>query len=464
MERSGGPGAGRPQVAPVLAVRVDSELITAVLRLVAGTAMLVMWAVGGLPPGHPAVLAVALPLAELYAVSVLVAIVALHRATRRYPRTLTVALTGLDNAIILFIAALTGDVSSPVVAILLLVVTTNAARFGLRLAMAVAVVDAGVLAVLALAVPRPPTTLQHRLQLLGWWAWLLLGGAVIAGAIARAALVAERAGAAARRQIEADQTLLAAERDARRRLEEEEADRRDFLRVVTHEVRTPITSLGALTRALTRTGSHLDAAERQEMLALLQSHADHLERLLRGVGDLATATVRTRPDRLVLTEVDLGQLITSAAHAGGVEADRLIIEVDPHATVVRSDAEKLRRILTNLLENAGRHAAGPVEVDAARRDGRLVLRVADRGPGLRPDVAARAFEKGFSFGPERGSSGLGLWIVRELAGVLGGRVWAEARDGGGLMVTVEVPVPAAGDGAPRAPAATGSPPPAGTPG
>jgi signal transduction histidine kinase len=103
-------------------------------------------------------------------------------------------------------------------------------------------------------------------------------------------------------------------------------------------------------------------------------------------------------------------------------------------------------------------------VDAARRDGRLVLRVADRGPGLRPDVAARAFEKGFSFGPERGSSGLGLWIVRELAGVLGGRVWAEARDGGGLMVTVEVPVPAVGDGAPRAPAATGSPPPAGTPG
>ena len=424
-----------------LGLRIDSELTTAILRVVAGVAMEVMWLVGGLPRGYPDLTRTVLPMALTYAVINLGLVSVLHRRQKGYPSVLTVGLTVADNTIILLISSLTANVSSPVVAILLLVVVTNAARFGIRVAVVVAVGDSVALAVLCLTVPLPRLPLDHRLQLLGWWTWLLVGGAVMAGVIARAALEAERARDVARRQVQAEHLVLESERQARLEVETIEAGRRDFLRVITHEMRTPITSLGALGRALSGGGDRLQPDERAEALGLLQSHAAHLERMLQSVGDLAGTDGRGRRDRVVTSDIALRELVASAAHASAVETERLAVDLGPGTETIRSDSEKLRRILTNLLENAGRHAEGIIDVTATIQGGTFTIRVMDRGPGLRPEVAARAFEKGFSFGPERGASGLGLWIVTDLAGVLGGRVWAESRPGGGLTVCVSLPLP-----------------------
>jgi signal transduction histidine kinase len=209
--------------------------------------------------------------------------------------------------------------------------------------------------------------------------------------------------------------------------------------VITHELRTPITSIEALSRALAGGVARLDGPQREEALALVRSHADHLSHLLESVRDLATATV-TGQQRVVLSDVALLDLVRTSASAAALDLDRLEIDLAEDTELIRTDAEKLRRILTNLLENAGRHSLEAVRLEAAIEGDVLALRVVDRGPGLTADVASRAFEKGFSFGTERGSSGLGLWIVRELAGVLGGKVWAEPRPGGGLVVHISLPV------------------------
>jgi signal transduction histidine kinase len=117
------------------------------------------------------------------------------------------------------------------------------------------------------------------------------------------------------------------------------------------------------------------------------------------------------------------------------------VAVDPGLAVIRTDPDKTQRILTNLLENAARlsPADTPIEVRLARWDGMLELTVSDRGPGMSEEVASRAFDKFFGFGERRGSSGLGMWIVAQLADALGGDVEAKPRAGGGLAVAVRQP-------------------------
>jgi signal transduction histidine kinase len=80
-----------------------------------------------------------------------------------------------------------------------------------------------------------------------------------------------------------------------------------------------------------------------------------------------------------------------------------------------------------------------VDVELRREGELLEVAVADRGPGMPGAVAVRAFDRGASFGEHPGSSGLGLWIVKELTAALGGSVRAEDRPGGGLVVRVRLP-------------------------
>lgn len=414
----------------------DSEATTAVLRVTAGAAMVGLHLLGSLPDPH-GLAGPGLALAALYAVATFVLTLRLAGPDQRYPRSFTWALTVLDNAIILGLSSITGGVGSPIVAILLLVITTTAARYGVRTAVACALIDSGVLVAIG-AVAEATHGAGSWLHLALWWSWMLVGGAVIAGLIAKAAfgfraeLLEERH----RGAVDRYERVLAD--SARRDLEQAAADRRDFLRVVAHELRTPIASIAALSKALGDPQPTLSASERSEALGLLDSHATHLQDLLTSVRDLA-AGQPSEDHSLHLTEVDVVELVHASASAALVPPDRLAVDVAPAARVAHTDREKLRRILTNLLENAERHSRDliAVTVDADADD--IDFRIDDRGVGMSSDVAARVFEKGFSFGENRDSSGLGLWIVSELVGALGGEVHAEARNGGGIRMTVRIP-------------------------
>jgi signal transduction histidine kinase len=100
-------------------------------------------------------------------------------------------------------------------------------------------------------------------------------------------------------------------------------------------------------------------------------------------------------------------------------------------------------VLTNLAENAARHAAaGPVELRLAVEPGRLVAEVLDRGPGLPAEQLGEVSRQYVSLGERRGTAGLGLWIVAQLVSGLGARLELSARDGGGLVARLEVPLDA----------------------
>jgi signal transduction histidine kinase len=108
---------------------------------------------------------------------------------------------------------------------------------------------------------------------------------------------------------------------------------------------------------------------------------------------------------------------------------------------VRCDPQRLRRVLTNLVENAARHSGEePVELDLAYADGTLVAEVRDRGPGLPPGQEGLVTAKGVALGERRGTAGLGLWIVEALVGAMNGELTLLPREGGGLVARLTLPL------------------------
>jgi two-component system, OmpR family, sensor kinase len=213
-----------------------------------------------------------------------------------------------------------------------------------------------------------------------------------------------------------------------RRLEAGLARERRFVADASHELRTPL--------ALLRTELELALRRRRSPEALraaLESAAEEVERLTRLAEDLLVLA-RADEGRLPLRResIEVRQLLESVARRFPQK-----IEVGaPDGDTVVGDRLRLEQALGNLVDNALRHGAGTVRVDAERRDGVLELRVSDEGPGFPPELLPTAFER-FTRGDEareRGGTGLGLAIVAAVAKAHGGRARAE-----GSSVTIELP-------------------------
>jgi two-component system OmpR family sensor kinase len=216
---------------------------------------------------------------------------------------------------------------------------------------------------------------------------------------------------------------------------------RRFAAEASHELRTPLASLRAeLELALRRPRTN------EELRAALGSAAEETDRLTSLAEDLL---VLARSDegalRLEREPLAAGELLDSVAGrfaARAVEAG-VELEVDaPAGLEALGDRARLEQALGNLVDNALRHGAGPVRLEAERANGSVALRVSDAGEGFADEVLPRAFER-FSRadGARSGSgAGLGLAIVAAIAQAHGGRASAANRPGGGAEVTLLLPV------------------------
>jgi two-component system, OmpR family, sensor histidine kinase MtrB len=230
------------------------------------------------------------------------------------------------------------------------------------------------------------------------------------------------------------------------RLERSESQNRQFVADVSHELRTPLTAMVAAASIIEADLDDLppDARRAGELLV-----AD--VRRLRGLVDdlMELSRFDARAERADLQPLDLG------ATVGSIVASRLPaaeLQLPEHPVVVAADVRRLDRIVGNLLDNARSHAPGaPVEVTVTGDGTEATVRVADRGPGVPPDALAHLFDRFYKADASRheGSSGLGLAIAAEHATLLGGSLAAANRPGGGLAVTLRMPVTEplpAGDG------------------
>ncbi|OBH93780.1 ATPase [Mycobacterium sp. E2733] len=347
--------------------------------------------------------------------------------------------TGFDSAFTLALIALSGGVYSPVVAVLALAVIASAARLSFSETLLVAVLlGAAYVPVALMSSPKLPVTAVPALQA-GWSAVYLIFVAIITAGLSALAEREHRSRVRALVEAEAEHAAAEEERDLRARLLRSYQSQQDGLQVLVHEFRTPVTSLEALTEALTSRQA-MSQADRDTSLQLVTRHVHHLADMLDALSDVALSRRPTFSTGRV-RRVDVADLIVAAADAVGLAAPRLRLSVSGDVGAVAVNAQGLRRLLTNLLENASRHGRRePVDVTCSREGDELICTVADRGPGIPAESLGRLTTKYVSVGGQRGTAGLGLWIVQQIAEAMGGRVDFAARDGGGLVATFRAPI------------------------
>ncbi|MGH9279037.1 MAG: ATP-binding protein [Acidimicrobiales bacterium] len=230
------------------------------------------------------------------------------------------------------------------------------------------------------------------------------------------------------RMTEALQTRI--QRDAR------------FASAVSHELRSPLSTLVAAVDVMAGRRDELSAPAR-EALDLLAAEVGHLRRLVEDL--LEISRLEAGVADVAMEEVRLEELVH---HAVDSTTSRPVpVEIDDAAgsTIVRADKRRLERVLGNLISNAEQYAGGPTRVAVERRPNVAWICVEDAGPGVPPEEREQIFERfvrGRVAGARRpqGGAGLGLSLVSEHVRVHHGRVWVEDRAGGGARFVVELPV------------------------
>jgi PAS domain S-box-containing protein len=202
-------------------------------------------------------------------------------------------------------------------------------------------------------------------------------------------------------------------------LQQTAADQAEFLAVTAHELRTPIGVLRGSVEVLSRHLDELTAEERAELVEGMVSSTGRLSRLLSDLlmaSRLEARALEMRAEPVQVREVlDQAVSVVKSTHP----AAEILVKV-PAGTAVLADRDRLAQALENLLGNAVRHGAPPVHVAVtATEAGALDIRVRDSGPGVAAAVQPRLFSR-FATGLASGGTGLGLFIVRELARAQGG--------------------------------------------
>jgi len=229
----------------------------------------------------------------------------------------------------------------------------------------------------------------------------------------------------------------------RRRLEHV---RRDFVANASHELRTPLTSIRGFVEAL-EDGAVEEPEKAQRFLGKIRTHADRMAAL---VDDLLELSRLESGDRAPEWEETLPSEVAQdvmASFAGlATRKDISLRREDRGAPAVRTDPERLRRVLENLVDNAVKYTPGGGRVaitTSAGSDGSARIEVADNGPGIAPEHQARIFERFYRVDKARsrelGGTGLGLSIVRHLAEGMGASVSVESEPGRGSRFTVTLP-------------------------
>ncbi|MBV9664116.1 MAG: PAS domain S-box protein [Actinobacteria bacterium] len=230
-----------------------------------------------------------------------------------------------------------------------------------------------------------------------------------------------------------------------------EADKNEFLALVTYDLRNPLTTILGLGATLESHPGLPDERIRR-MGGSIRRHAERISRLADDLYDIS----RIEASALLLTRrpVELAQVVDDAL---GTVADASDVRVVvPEGLHVQADPRRLEQVVANLVENALEHGAPPVRVELVGSgkgsDASVQLVVTDAGPGVHPSLVPTLFSRvrtlSRSNRDRSRGTGLGLSLVRGLVEAMGGRVWYEPGEPTGARFIVTLPVPGrrTGDG------------------
>jgi len=218
-----------------------------------------------------------------------------------------------------------------------------------------------------------------------------------------------------------------------------------FLGVLSHELRTPVTSIYGGTQLLLGRGAKLDPETRNELLVGVAAEAERLQRMIENL--VAMARIERGGDfgamRPVLPERIIAQLIERERPLWPQVTIKLL--PNNHLQMVAADEDYLAQIMRNLLSNAAKYSGTGATVEVSLEDvgEEVIVRVCDDGPGIGDEDAERLFGLYYRAAQQASiapGAGIGLFVCRELVTAMGGRIWAKGRPGNGAEFGFTMPV------------------------
>jgi len=222
---------------------------------------------------------------------------------------------------------------------------------------------------------------------------------------------------------------------------------RDFIANVSHDLKTPLTSIQGFAQAL-MDGTVTDESGQQQAARVIYDESDRLHRLVEDLLDLARIDAGQIEFRR--EPVDLGMLLESVMEGASLRANDAGIALQfeqSGSAVMIGDGDRLAQVFTNLVDNAIKHSpqGSQVRVWTKREAGWMTVHIDDQGKGIPEEELSRIFQRFYQVDKARTSGsgrgvGLGLAIVREIVEAHGGRVIAQSSPGVGSRFSVQLPV------------------------
>jgi PAS domain S-box-containing protein len=223
-----------------------------------------------------------------------------------------------------------------------------------------------------------------------------------------------------------------------------EAERSDFVATISHELRTPMAAVYGAAQTLLREDIELSEQRMRELMEMIATQATRLSRITEEV--LLTSNLDRGQVRVEQEPVDVAGVITATVEALQPQipnSTAIEVELQSEVGAASGDRHRIQQVLVNLLDNAIKYGESPVVIGASRTDGSVRISVADSGPGISLADQPRVFEKFFRADPQLvrapSGTGLGLYISRELARRMGGRIDLTSEPGAGATFVVELP-------------------------
>ena len=251
-----------------------------------------------------------------------------------------------------------------------------------------------------------------------------------------------------------DQAISVIERARLRResmrveiLQRTDALRKSLLSSVSHDLRTPLSSIKAAASSLLQVDVQWDEEERRSFAQAIEREADRLNRLVGNLLDMSRieeGVLKLEKDQYSIT--DLVQNVLEHMHPL-LQQREIRTHLEENLPLLDFDSIQMDQVLTNLIENAVRYTprATPIDIGLARNDGEILITVADRGPGIPQADLERVFDKFYRVQRDKKSnnptgSGLGLAVCKGIIEAHGGHIQALPREGGGVIFSVTLPI------------------------
>ena len=223
--------------------------------------------------------------------------------------------------------------------------------------------------------------------------------------------------------------------------------RRDFVANVSHELKTPLTAIQGFAETLLG-GALEDRANNQRFVSIIRDHSIRLARLTDDL--LMLSKIEAGKLEFDFRPVALSEFVEPCLETARLRASSkgISLEVDtpPNFPLIRGDANRLREVLQNLLDNAVMYtpAGGHIRLNAVSRNGAAVLTVTDTGIGIPQADQEKIFERFYRVDAARsreaGGTGLGLAIAKHIVEAHGGRLWVESAVAQGSKFHFSIPL------------------------